>query len=78
MGKGNGVKEMTDLKMCDYRLYYVNKEGPHWEWTPIDPQPCCRLCEHYDDTMGFCPKVDGEIMNGLEDFYFCYYWEVKK
>jgi hypothetical protein len=66
---------MTDLKMCDYRLYYVNKEGPHWEWTPIEPQPCCENCGGRE----WCLLIKFiEDMGRHLDYYFCREWVAKQ
>ena len=47
-------------------------------WEPLDPQPCCKNCEHADYNMRYgaiCYEIDGRVP---DDDFFCKYYEAKK
>jgi hypothetical protein len=81
---------MTDLKMCkQVQSRMIGKKtgrrvGPTYlEWVPIEPQPCCNLCQHgfSNGLFFFCnhPKMDWldcDILDHME--FACNKWEVKK
>jgi hypothetical protein len=82
---------MTDLKMCEKGRATIHSKvigNDGWSiksqeldidyWIPIEPQPSCSRCEHYDCEMQFCPKNDMQFDDGSEEHFFCCYWKAKK